>query len=205
MLRRPASTRARASGLRRRKLTFPWTWVVVVLLLVPTNALRAQDVDARHEAPVLLKLLTYDRQLTRRGEGPIRIGILHAQGSTAGRDRARSLADAFESLSAKTIEGRTFEYEVIAWSPSDPRRDVDVVYVGASLRDQQDSIREHTRAEGILTLAATEKQVRDGLSVALTIERGRPVIVVNLDAVASEGHDLDARILRICRVLGGER
>ena len=193
-------------GRRPRAVWFALAlgWVSVSGLVPGRCA--AQDVEARHKAPVLLKLLTYDRRLTTEETGPIRIGILHRPGVDAARERAHDLAEAFEALSAKTIEGRTFAYRVMAWTDAtlaDAADHVDVFYVGAELRDDHDAIRGYARTHGILTLAATERQVRDGLSVALTIESGRPIILVNLDAVAREGHDLDARILRICRVIGG--
>ena len=106
-----------------------------------------------------------------------------------------------------TVNDVHFDFRTLSWSDPDEMArkiaaaDVDVVYVTAGHEDVLGDIVGATRTAGILTITGTPGLVKAGLSVGLRLDRDRPRLEVNLAALDAEGHQLDARVLRLCEVV----
>lgn len=179
-------------------------WLVLALGAAGS---RAQTVPAETQVPIFFKLLTYDRTLWEEPREQLRIGVLHRQGDAASQANLAGVAAALTAAADKTINGVDFDFTTLTWS--DPAElearlaatDVDVLYVTAGHRDVLGAVTGATRARGILSLAARSEDVARGLSVGLGLQDERPRPLVNLVALAAEGHQLEARVLTLCRVV----
>lgn len=166
---------------------------------------RAVPADA--QLPIYFKVLTYDRTLWDAPEPPLRIGLLHRLDSDESRANLEAMITSLEQSAHRTINEVPFEYVTLTWSrPEDLARqlagaDLDVLYVTAGHGDVLEQVSSHTRTLGVLSLAGAAGDVGGGLSVGLVLEDGRPRLEVDLTALAAEGHQLDARVLRLCKVV----
>ncbi len=77
----------------------------------------------------------------------------------------------------------------------------EVAYISTGHKDHLDTIRNLTRALDILTLGAESAYVGAGVSIGLGLNQDRPQIWVDLESLHQEGQALDARILRLCKVV----
>lgn len=179
-------------------------WWVVMALVAPALP---QTVPADAQLPIYFKVLTYDRTLWEAPEPPLRIGLLHRLDSEASRRNLTAMITSLETSAHKTINGVPFEYVTLTWSRTDDlvrqlaAADLDVLYVTEGHRDVLDDVSDSARALGVLTLAGAAGDVGHGLSVGLDLEDGRPRLEVDLVALAAEGHQLDSRVLRLCKVV----
>lgn len=179
-------------------------WCLATALATPALP---QTIPADAQLPIFFKVLTYDRTLWDDPEPPLRIGLLHRLDSEASRRNLTAMITSLETSAHKTINGVPFEYVTLTWSGTDDLMrqivvaDLDVLYVTEGHRDVLDSVSTSARAHGILTLAGAAGDVGHGLSVGLDLEDGRPRLVVDLAALAAEGHQLDSRVLRLCKVV----
>ncbi len=178
-----------------------------VLLGFVTPGAASQTVPAEMQLPIYFKLLTYDRTLWDVAEPRLRIGLLHRLGSDVSGRNLGAMLEALEASAEKTINGVPFEYVTLSWRDHDDltrqlaQADIDVLYVTKGHRGHLDAVVRNTRHLGILTLAGSEGDVGRGLSVGLSPEGERLRIEVDLEALRAEGHQFDARVLRLCKVV----
>ncbi len=181
--------------------------VWLVLLLLPVRALPAQPIPEAQQLPIYLKLLTYDRTLWDRAEPRLRIGVLHHVGDSDSQANLVALVETLTANERKTVNNVSFSFTTISWITVDDLNrvlksaDIDVLYVTRGQDEQLDHIVSHTRHRGILTLAGNVDMVGEGLSVGIGLEDGRAQIHVNLDSLTAERHELESRVLRICKVV----
>ncbi|MDD5720396.1 MAG: YfiR family protein [Candidatus Krumholzibacteria bacterium] len=180
---------------------------LAVVLAALTAAAPAQEVPEASQLPIFFKLLTYDRTLWQQPRDDLRIGLLHRLASDESRANLAAIAKVLAGVSDKTINGVRFETTTITWStPQELPRlladaQIDVLYVTAGNGAHLDTIARETRRRGVLSLAAQGGFVNAGLAVGLVLVDDRPLIRVNLQALAAEGHQFDARVLRLCEVV----
>lgn len=183
--------------------------IVLACLLVAALATATEErtVPPVAQLPIYFKVLTYDRTLWDSPAPTLRIGLLHRLDSEDSRANLEAMITSLEQSAHRTLNGLPFEYVTLTWSqPEDLARqlsgaDLDVLYVTAGHGNFLERVSGHTRALGVLSLAGAAGDVGRGLSVGLSLEDGRPRLEVDLGALAAEGHQLDARVLRLCKVV----
>ncbi len=182
--------------------------VVLTLLMSGGDSAYSQIVPETKQVPIFFKLLTYDRSIWEAPNPRLKIGILHRRNHEASQDNLEAIVEALGQSSKKTINNVEFSYLVISWSDEVEldeilnQANVDILYVTSGHDEMIDNIVNHTRRQKILTLSGSRDVVEAGLSVGLDLVDGRPQIEVNLSALEAEGHRLDYRVLRLCRVVG---
>ncbi len=176
--------------------------------MIPSSA-RASEIYVipQSEAPVLLKVLTYDRVFARPEVGPVNIAVLFAAGdpqSAADRD---TVVRALREASGQAINGKPFTFLVSAYNSSEELlrlltdEDIHVLYVTQGLDAQLGDITQAARHHAVLTMTTVPSFVTRGVSVGLIAQGERPRIMLNLPAIRAEGHDLSANFLRLCEVI----
>jgi hypothetical protein len=191
---------------RRRSTACAWLAILVLSFTMPCSA-EPQDIPAETQLPIFFKLLTYDRTLWEVPEPRLRIGLLHRLGDDMSRRNLVVMLEALDASSDKTINGVAFEFVTLSWKDADDlarqlaHTDIDVLYVTRGHHAHLNSVAGITRSNGILTLAGDAGDVGRGLSVGIGLDGERLRIEVDLEALAAEGHQLDARVLRLCRVV----
>jgi len=77
----------------------------------------------------------------------------------------------------------------------------DVVYLTPLRSFDVRSISQTGRDLGILTLTGVPEYVELGIAIGLDRERGRPRILVNLEAAIAGGADLSSELLKLARMV----
>ncbi|MBD3219762.1 DUF4154 domain-containing protein [bacterium] len=192
---------------RRRPVTRAALLVCGLMVVLGVTA-SAQPVPEKTQLPIFFKLLTYDRVLWDDAPGRLTIGLLHRPEDERSQANLTAMIDVLTASTSKTINGVPFDFLAIGWGPDGDlaarldASDVDVLYVTDGHGDVLDQVSAASRRLGLLTLSARAAWVDDGLALGIGLDAGRPRIIVNLAAVEAEGHELDSRVLRLCKVVG---
>lgn len=159
------------------------------------------------EAPVLLKVLTYDRVFARPEIGPVNIAVLFAEGDPVSEADRDAVVGSLQEASGQAINGKPFRFLSSAYHSHEALtqlladEEVHVLYVAQGLDLHLDDITAAARRNAALTMTTVSGFVARGVSVGLIAQGERPRIMLNLPAIKAEGHDLSANFLRLCEVI----
>lgn len=176
---------------------------------IPSVAHAADEVPAMRTALLLLRALSYDRNLTKRaGKAPLTIVVVHRAGEVG---RASNMLKALEAA-AKKVTVAKMKVEVVRVPFSDDGRSIAklggssfaALYLCPGLGEFLPAIMEVSRRDSILTFAETRADVEAGASIGIIASGSKPKLLVNLEAVEQEGANLDARFLGVVEVLQAE-
>lgn len=179
--------------------------VLLVLALATSPALALADrASAARVAPVVTRVLLYERTLAARAGDHVDVLVLHTS-AAASAGEARGLEEAFASMGAVEVQGIPVRVTRAEYSAGRLAQElaggVDVVLVASGLEAQASAIAEATRRRHVVTIGTTRAFAENGVMLAVFMQEGRPRIAVNMAQVRAAGTQLSAQLLRLCEVL----
>ncbi|ADO74974.1 conserved uncharacterized protein [Stigmatella aurantiaca DW4/3-1] len=186
-----------------RALTF-----LLVMLGHSLHALAADDLAPGKQAALLLRVLPYDRNFSKRVEEAVTVVVVYRErnlkSETYGIDVTMALKDI-----ARTAQLRDLPVRVLRIGYSSPeefeaamaQQRVAALYVCPGLSDVIESISEISRRYKILSFSGREGDIREDISIGLLRRGARPAIVVNLSTAMAEGADLEPELLALSEIL----
>lgn len=193
----------RPSARRPLATTFALCLVCAVAL---SRAAAAADAGAASRlAPVVARILSYERTLPTRAGGSVDVYVVFANGNGGSEAEARAYAGALARIAGSTIQGLPLRVTSGAYTPggfaSALGSGVDVVVVCSGLEAQIGAITQASRARQVLTVGLVRAHVEQATSLAVLIEDGRPKIVAHLGHARAEGMQFSSQLLRLSEVL----
>jgi hypothetical protein len=188
-----------------RALLIGTFWVLA--LLSPTSAIVAQDMDVPMavQIPVMLKVLSFDRQLRARAGNEMVIGVVYQSGN-----RASTLAreDAVRLLSAARDEtiGLPIRVIVIDLDRDDlaeilKQRSFTALYIAPLRATNIGALAAVFQQAGARTMTGVVRYVDLGLAIGVGQQGGRPKIFMNLQSSRLEGADFPAELLKLAQIV----
>jgi hypothetical protein len=177
--------------------------VFAICTLVPRGS-HAQ-VGAGSESLLLLRVLAYDRNVTKRAGKTVTVAVVYKRGDVESElvrgQIATALSEAAKRVTVATLPVKVvslgmsgnLDGELAAMKPA-------AAYVCPGLQDAVAGIAKITRARSILSFGGTDRYVASGLSIGLVPRSSKTAIVVNLPSSKAEGAALDAALLRVAEV-----
>lgn len=158
------------------------------------------------QVPLLLKALTYDRNLKSRAGEQVRIAVLVP--SKGGRGAAEDLQTAVGALPDRTVNGLPVSFREISVNDEatldralgEGRWAAAYVLPGFG-REELEQIKRVCQSRHVLAVAASVEEVERGLAFAVGVREGKPQIVVNLPGSKACGSEFDLALLRVSRVI----
>lgn len=172
-------------------------------LLAPWHAF-AIDASTR-EAQLLLRVLSYDRNLKTRVGDNVVIGVLHRPDDPVSTETAARITEGLRHVPSPVVTGLPMLIVDIPWAEGSlaadvARESVDVLYVCEGLDDQFPAIQAVSRARHLLTVGANAGFVALGMSVSV-VPGASPPIAINVTASKAEGAYFGADLLTIASVV----
>jgi hypothetical protein len=179
--------------------------LLLVTLAVPARG--GEQLSPPSEALLLLRILAYDRQLTKRAADAVTVVLLTRPDDVAGQARREALGLALDQAALQfTVAGLPVRW-VALWStaPDLPARlrqvrASAVLLVGAASGEPAAPCRS-TRAAKVLSLAESRAAVDACVSVGLVLRGSKAGVLVNLVAARAEEADLEPALLVVAEVL----
>jgi len=181
--------------------------VLAVAAVAPGLPAAAQSVPADLETVILLRALSYDRNLKRRSGTAVKLGLVYAAGEQASEDCRARISAALRGLTTQTVQDLPITVTDIALRSTAQlesevaTKGLNLLYVCDGVGDRFDAITTLSRAKGVLTMCGSEALVRQGLALGVAPKGDTAKIVVNLRAARDEGADFDSRLLMMAEVV----
>jgi hypothetical protein len=187
-----------------------------LLVLVPllgsgaAAPVRAEEMDlpAAKQAELLLKILTYDRNLGAKAGSELAIGIVY---DPTDRDSAKATTDfggALFQYKGKTVKQLPVKYYTIEYTNTTDlerfvkQKGISVLYIAPGNARNLASILELSQDMNLTTLTGVPDYVRKGAAVGLALAQDKPRILINLESTRAEGTEFDASLLRLATIVG---
>jgi hypothetical protein len=179
----------------------------ILLLLVPAHA-EEMPMSAEAQIPLLLKVLTYDRNFETKAGKELALGIVH---DPADRDSAKATAELGTTLfnfTGKTVKKLPMKYYTIEYTGAADlerfvkEKGISVLYIAPGNAKSLPTLLKLSEDLDLTTLTGVPEYVRRGVAVGIGVAQNKPQILINLASARAEGSEFDASLLRIATVLG---
>ncbi|HEV8132322.1 MAG TPA: YfiR family protein [Acidobacteriota bacterium] len=163
-------------------------------------------VPADLQVPLILKVLTYDRNFEERAQNELKIGIVYT-GNAASLKAKNEVMGVLEKFSGKTIRKLPIKYVLVEFTS---QRDLEsatktlhmnVLYIAPGNAQNLDALLKVSQANQIITTTGVPTYVDQGVAVGIGIRQDKPQILINLGGSKREGSEFDASLLRIASVI----
>jgi len=179
---------------------------LALALLLPGTPTRAQT---NTEAALVLRVLSYDRNLRQRSPGrEVIVMAVHAAGNSRSERECGALVAAINQLGRSiSVSGMRARAVTHAWSGADALKRAaraaraTGIYLCPGFEPDVDVLAQATRDASLLSISPRESDVRGGLTVGIVRDGRRVRLVINVRAAQAEGARLDAALLRIATVV----
>jgi hypothetical protein len=158
------------------------------------------------QVPLVLKALTYDRNLKTRAGDHVRIAVITP--AKAGREVAEDFLSSISQLPDRTVNGLPVTFREVAVTDESGLDQAlrtgrwAVAYVLPGFRaDELALVKRVCASRQILAVAAEVDDVERGMAFGVGAASGKPQIVVNLPSAKASGTDFDLALLRLARVI----
>ncbi len=164
-------------------------------------------VPASAQVPVILKVLSYDRNLRRHAGDKLVIGVVYQKSVRESEAVAEEFMKAFAAISDPRVNGLSVSVVPIEISSGGDlqailaSRDVDAVYIAPLVSEPVREISSIARMNSITTLTGIPDYVERGCSVGVTVRGGRVSLLINLAACHAEGSRFDPQLLRLAQTI----
>jgi hypothetical protein len=179
----------------------------LVLVLLASEAIRAEGLPPTLRASLLVRILAYDRRMVTRPP-PLTVAVLHREGNPGSEQFGQEFTRALELASrGRNVSGRPVRIIRIGFQePSQLKEElaqahVVALYVCEGLEAHTDSIAQVTRQLSILSFAGSRAELDQGLAIGLSRQGDSPTIFIRLSAARAEGADLDAGLLSLSQII----
>lgn len=168
---------------------------------------QGMELPASLQIPLLLKVLTYDRQLEARSGGEVNIGIVYSPSDAASSQATTDVSGTLNKFSGKTVKKLPISYWTVEFVSAErlesilEDKGINVLYISPGVERHLEAITRVAQSRGVTTTTGVPDYVRKGVAVGIGERRGKPQIYINLEASKSEGSEFDASLLRIATVV----
>jgi hypothetical protein len=181
---------------------------LALLALLAAGPAAGEEVQlpTKLQAALLVKVLSYDRNLPARAGRDVVVGVLVQRGNAASIDAARELMDAIAQLPVpSSSEPRLIGVEVRLGEGELGRaldeQGIEVLYVTPLRAHAIEEVAAVTRARAVRSFTGSPGYVKRGLAVGFGVRNDRPEIVISRSSARAEGAELSAQLLDYARVL----
>jgi hypothetical protein len=180
--------------------------LALVVCLLPRLA-HADQVSPDKQAVILARALAYDDNLRGRAGDSLVVAVIYKPGQGGSEGAADSMVRAFKALEGVKVQNLPLRVVKLAYGGKDAlhgavsSQGIDAVYVCPGLEPDQGGIRDESRRDHIITIAAREDQLNAGLSLGVFMFDGKTTITVNLPSSKEEGAAFSSELLRLARVI----
>jgi hypothetical protein len=179
--------------------------VVLSVLFLAAPARAAAIVPFDVQVPLVLKALTYDRNLKARASDQVRIAIIVPP--RASRSATDDLLASVARMPGRTVNGLSVVFKELSGDEAaldqalrDGHWSVAYVMPGFSHAELA-RVRRICELHRVLSVAAAIDDLEHGLAFGIGAEGSRPQIVVNLPVSKACGSDFDLALLQLSKVL----
>ena len=180
----------------------------LLFTLVHYSASRAQEMPlpVEEQLNVLLKALTFDRNLKEHRGERLTIGIVYQALYKKSLQSKNELIEAFKTIPIKEIFGYSLhvvpiDLRLIGLEEAVATQDVSILYITPLDSYDIRKISEVSRRKGVITISGVPQYSEQGIAVTVSKKGETPQIIINLDAARAEGADFSSQLLKMAKIV----
>jgi hypothetical protein len=189
--------------------TYGPAWLIVLGLwsLAPVRAQADENLPAKLRVAVLFKTLTYDHKLESSRPSGLKIGVVMLAGNSASVQEGEATLEAMRTFGDKKVKGLALSVEPLLvgggaeLEQAVGARGCNALYLSPNLGELADRAIALGKARGLVVLTGEAAHVKKGAAIGAVQRAGKPQILVNLKAAATQGAEMDSRLLRFVEVV----
>ena len=199
----------------KMRITLEYLLIIIFFIsgLFPASmAAAGEDVPFDLQAKLFLTALTYDKNLTKKTDEKLKIGVVYFPAVSRSKEKAVHFARVLAGFEDKKVSGRSFRKVILAYRNSDDLRNriavekIHALYISSGITPLIKEVTRVTRSKKILSFTSlTDYVIECGVSMAVGLESTKPKIYLNLSSSKAEGVDFNARFLRVVKIVGEDR
>ena len=188
--------------------------IFISLAIIASGFIPAQvsadngEVPLDLQAKLLLTALTYDKNMEKRTNGKLDIGIIYFPWFEQSKEEALDFSKTLKTFKNKKIGGRTFNVCLFTYDGDAGLKEkiaeqhIDVLFIAGGANDMVREVVGVTRSKQILSGTSKADHVNScGVSLAVGLKENKPKIYLNLSSAKAEGSDFSAKFLRIAEIV----
>ncbi len=183
------------------------TAIGVLVALSSLSYCQDMPVPASAQVPVILKVLSFDRNLGRHPGQKLVIGVIYQRTVRESKEVAADFMQTFSTIQDPRVNGVPVTVVTIDLSAVDDigtvlaEKQVNAVYLAPILSEPVRQISNIARIQSITTFTGIPDYVERGCSVGITSRGGRVSLLINLAACHAEGSKFDPQLLRVAQTI----
>lgn len=184
--------------------------VFVPLLLFPlSTGAEEMIIPAKLQVPLILKILTFDRNFESRVRSEFTIGIVYAPTNPASLKAKDEILNVLKGYEAdnKTIKKLPIKHTLLEYTTESNvektvrSSQIDVLYIAPGNAHHLEALLNISRTHRIITVTGIPDYVEQGVAVGVGLKRSnKPQILINLLSSKFEGSAFDATLLKLAAV-----
>ncbi len=181
---------------------------VIIIIILGFTILWAEEmpvpVDLQYS--LLMKILTFDRNLKDRMGEEIVVGIIYQKNFRESSNAKDEFAKAMDESPIKKIEDIPIHQVPVNLNDTDldsavSQIKIDILYITPLRTVKLEDITKVSRTKQLTTLTGVPDYVESGLAVGIGTKGGKPLIIINLPTAKKEGTDFSSQLLHLAKVL----
>lgn len=169
---------------------------------IPSLGAQEVPVPVRVQVPLLLRIMSFDRNLAQRRAGDLVVAVLYQSRNRTSMAIAEEVTRLLGSLPGTEAVGIDLDKVTdLRAALTDSRGRV--LYVSPLRGVEISGIVGASRQAGVTTVTGVPRYVDEGIAIGLDLKAERPEIVVNLEGARAEGADFTAQLLKLARLVQG--
>jgi hypothetical protein len=195
---------------RNTPLTILISSALLWLALLFPRVARTEDspVPLHRQIPILLKILTFDRNFEKRTNTRLNIGVVYNESDPASRQSLQDIITVLNKYADKTVNGLPVNYYPIGYTDEQnlaefaTLNNINVFYVTPGSAKHIAALLRTSQRQKIITVSGVPAYVRAGVSVGLDLNTDNKArILINLRSAQLEGIVFDANLLRLATIV----
>jgi hypothetical protein len=169
---------------------------------VPAVTAQEVPVPVQVQVPLLLRILSFDRNLAQRRTGDLVVAVLYQSRNRTSLAIAEEVSRLLGSVPGTEAVGIDLD-KVTDLRAALAQSGGQVLYVSPLRGVEIGGIVRVSRVAGVTTVTGVPRYVDEGIAIGLDLKAERPEIVVNLEGARAEGADFTAQLLKLARLVQG--
>ncbi len=183
--------------------------VTIILLFFLAAAVWSQDIQVpvEQQAPLLIKILSFDRNLRRNADKQIVFAILYQKKFRKSLDVKTNFEQAISKYSLTKIDSLPIKIVAIDISEDSDLvsivtiNRVNVIYLAPVKATNIGDITTLSRMKQITTMTGVPDYVDAGISVGVGAKGEKPQILINLNSARAEGINFNSQLLKLAKII----
>ena len=185
------------------------TSLIIISMFLITSELISQkmEVPVEIQVPMLLKILTFDRNLEKRSGKKLTIGIIYQSKYKESFDAKDEFIKSINKMSIKRVKDIPINLVPIDVDSSDlegavSKNEVNALYIAPLRAFDIGKVIKVSQDNKILSMTGVIEQINSGISIGIGAKGDKPLIIINLRSAKLEGADFSSQLLKLAKIIG---